>query len=50
MTLFHPLLRVLTPALGFEVDYTDMVFLRAGVGNFQNEIQIDNSEQVTFST
>jgi hypothetical protein len=38
----------INPALGFEFGYTDMVFLRAGVGNFQNEIQIDNSEQVTF--
>lgn len=36
------------PALGFEFGYTNLVFLRAGVGNFQNEIQIDNSEQVTF--
>ena len=38
----------INPALGFEFGYTDMVFLRAGIGNFQNEIQIDNSEQVTF--
>lgn len=36
------------PALGFEFGYTNLVFLRAGAGNFQNEIQIDNSEQVTF--
>ena len=38
----------INPALGFEFGYTDLVFLRAGVGNFQNEIQIDNSEQVSF--
>jgi hypothetical protein len=38
----------INPALGFEFGYTDLVFLRAGVGNFQNEIQIDDSEQVTF--
>ncbi|MDN3492403.1 putative type IX sorting system protein PorV2 [Winogradskyella bathintestinalis] len=38
----------INPALGFEFGYTDLVFLRGGVGNFQNEIQIDNSEQVTF--
>ena len=38
----------INPALGFEFGYTDLVFLRAGVGNFQNEIQIDNSENVTF--
>ncbi|GGW60416.1 hypothetical protein GCM10008085_09790 [Winogradskyella epiphytica] len=36
------------PALGFEFGYTDLVFLRGGVGNFQNELQIDNSEQLTF--
>ena len=36
------------PALGFEFGYTDLVFLRAGVGNFQNELQIDNSEDLTF--
>ena len=36
------------PAMGFEFGYTDLVFLRAGVGNFQNELQIDNSEDLTF--
>lgn len=36
------------PALGFEFGYTDLVFLRGGVGNFQNELQIDNSENLTF--
>ncbi|REE24477.1 PorV/PorQ family protein [Winogradskyella pacifica] len=38
----------INPALGFEFGYTDLVFLRAGVGNFQNELQIDDSEQITF--
>lgn len=38
----------INPALGFEFGYTDLVFLRAGVGNFQNELQIDNSEQLSF--
>jgi hypothetical protein len=38
----------INPALGFEFGYTDLVFLRAGVGNFQNEIQLDDSEQVSF--
>lgn len=38
----------INPALGFEFGYTGLVFLRAGVGNFQNELQIDNSEQVSF--
>ena len=36
------------PAFGFEFGYTDLVFLRAGVGNFQNIQQIDNSEKVGF--
>lgn len=36
------------PALGFEFGYTDLVFLRAGMGNFQNELQIDSSENLTF--
>ena len=38
----------INPALGFEFGYTDLVFLRAGAGNFQNELQIDDSEQTTF--
>jgi hypothetical protein len=38
----------INPAVGFEFGYTDLVFLRAGAGNFQNELQIDNSEQVSF--
>jgi hypothetical protein len=36
------------PAVGFEFGYIDMVYLRAGMGNFQNELQIDNSEQLSF--
>lgn len=38
----------INPALGFEFGYIDMVYLRAGMGNFQNELQIDNTEQLTF--
>lgn len=38
----------INPALGFEFGYIDMVYLRAGMGNFQNELQIDNSKQLTF--
>lgn len=38
----------INPALGFEFGYIDMVYLRAGMGNFQNELQIDNSEQLSF--
>jgi hypothetical protein len=36
------------PAVGFEFGYTDLVFLRAGVGNFQNVEQIDGSTKVNF--
>lgn len=36
------------PAAGFEFGYTDLVFLRAGVGNFQNIKQIDNTNKVGF--
>ena len=36
------------PALGFEYGYTDLVFLRAGVGNFQNVTQIDGTKKVGF--
>lgn len=36
------------PALGFEFGYTDLVFLRAGVGNFQNVAQLDGSTKVGF--
>jgi hypothetical protein len=36
------------PALGLEFGYTDLVFLRAGVGNFQNIQQIDNTQKVGF--
>ncbi|WP_298157209.1 PorV/PorQ family protein [Flavobacterium sp.] len=36
------------PALGFEYGYTELVFLRAGVGNFQNIEQIDGTKRVGF--
>lgn len=36
------------PAVGFEFGYTDLVFLRAGVGNFQNVQQLDGSTKVNF--
>ncbi|MCB4808705.1 PorV/PorQ family protein [Tamlana sp. 62-3] len=38
----------INPALGFEFGYIDMVYLRAGMGNFQNELQIDNTQQLSF--
>lgn len=36
------------PAIGFEFGYTDLVFLRAGVGNFQNIQQLDSTQKVSF--
>ncbi len=36
------------PAIGFEYGYTDLVFLRAGVGNFQNVTQLDGTTKVGF--
>ncbi|MFV5694982.1 PorV/PorQ family protein [Flavobacterium sp. LB3P122] len=36
------------PAVGFEFGYTDLVFLRAGVGNFQNIAQLDSTQRVGF--
>jgi len=37
-----------TPAFGFEADYTDMVYLRAGMGNFQNVRQLDGTDSIGF--
>lgn len=36
------------PALGFELGFIDMVYLRAGMGNFQNELQIDQTTELSF--
>lgn len=37
-----------TPSVGFQLSYTDLVFVRAGIGNFQDELQIDGGERVSF--
>ncbi len=37
-----------TPSFGLEFGYTDMVFVRAGVGNFQNIKQLDGTDAVGF--
>ena len=37
----------ITPAAGFEFGYNELVYVRAGVGNFQNLTQFDNSTVVT---
>ncbi len=36
------------PAIGFEAGYIDLVFLRGGVGNFQNITQIDGTGKLSF--
>ena len=36
------------PALGFQLDYDDFVFLRAGIGNFQNSTEFDGSKNLTL--
>ena len=36
------------PAIGLEFGYIDLVYARAGVGNFQNIQQLDNSTKVSF--
>lgn len=36
------------PAFGFQVDYMNTVFLRGGIGNFQNELQFDASKELVF--
>ncbi len=37
-----------TPAFGFELGYSNLVFLRGGVGNFQNIEQFDGSSDLGF--
>ncbi|MDR0229621.1 MAG: PorV/PorQ family protein [Flavobacteriaceae bacterium] len=38
----------LYPVAGIEVAYTDLVFIRGGVGNFQKNMQLNGSEKVEF--
>jgi hypothetical protein len=38
----------ISPALGFEFAYTNLVFLRAGVGNFQKVTQLDATQKINF--
>lgn len=38
----------LTPSLGMQLSYTDLVYLRAGVGNFQDELQIEGGQRLSF--
>ena len=36
------------PAIGFQLDYENFVFLRAGVGNFQNTTEFDGSKNLSL--
>jgi hypothetical protein len=38
----------MTPAAGFEFGYNELVYVRAGVGNFQEITQLDNSSSLSF--
>lgn len=38
----------LYPVAGVELAYTDLVYVRGGVGNFQKKMQIDGNEKVKF--
>lgn len=38
----------ISPSAGFQFDYTNLVYVRAGVGNFQNILQLDGSEAIGF--
>ncbi|UOK43804.1 MULTISPECIES: PorV/PorQ family protein [Flavobacterium] len=46
--IFSSNLVSIDPAIGFEGGYIDLVFLRAGLGNFQKITEIDNSKKVSF--
>ena len=36
------------PTIGFELDYTDIIFLRAGIGNIQNTTEFDGSTSLSI--
>ena len=36
------------PTFGFELDYTDLIYLRGGIGNIQNTTQFDGSKSVSL--
>ncbi len=38
----------ISPAFGFEVGYIEMIYLRGGIGNFQDVTQLDGSVSVGF--
>ena len=36
------------PTFGFELDYTELVYLRGGIGNIQNTTQFDGSKSLSI--
>ncbi|MET2984710.1 putative type IX sorting system protein PorV2 [Aureibaculum conchae] len=38
----------LSPSFGFQLDYINLVYLRGGVNNFQNETDFDNNKSLTL--
>ena len=38
----------ITPSTGIELSYNNSAFLRGGIGNFQNEVDFNNEESITF--
>ncbi len=38
----------INPSFGFQFGYIDMIYLRGGIGNFQNELTIDSNEELSF--
>tara|TARA_B100001287_G_scaffold276717_1_gene288910 strand:- start:5084 stop:6121 length:1038 start_codon:yes stop_codon:yes gene_type:complete len=46
--IFSSEIASINPAVGLEFGYIDLVYLRLGVGNFQNEIQYDSTTELTF--
>jgi len=46
--IIHTKFASIEPAVGFEADYLDMIFLRTGINNIQQETQFDNSKNISF--
>jgi hypothetical protein len=38
----------ISPSLGFQLDYANLVFLRGGVNNLQNQTNFDNSTSLSL--
>jgi hypothetical protein len=38
----------MTPSAGFQFDYINLIYVRTGVGNFQNILELDGNEKIGF--